>query len=154
MPDDLINKVINAPHQFGANWWDPDSKYSQWRRDFPYKSRNIRKLYCTDIDWVEWRRGKPVAIIETTRCHGKAPMDCLNNYLTRNNGFQPEVAFKIAKALEVPAYLVLIADPAPSQQDDFRNAVFYVAELIDIALFKKKGVYHGPDDYLNFLRLL
>lgn len=146
--------LTNTPHQFEAGFWDPDSKYSQWRRNYPFRSKQIRKLYCTDIDWVEWRGGRPVAIVETTRCGGKPVNDCAGAYMNRNNGFQAEVAFTVADKLKIPAYLVLIDDKSPGQDDDYSNTVFYVGRLETKHLLKKHGIYQGADAYLDFLRML
>ena len=66
-----------------------DLKYSLWRRiNFP-KLTNLRNCYTTDIDWLEWRNGKPVAVIECRRVIGGL-IDCnavVNHFKHLNNGF-------------------------------------------------------------------
>jgi hypothetical protein len=146
---------MSAPHRFGENWWQPDKKYSLFRRNYPYDKHEIRDMYCTDVDWVEWRNGRPVAILETTRCYGKPVRETMQDYLDRAKGFQCEVTFTVADALKVKAYLVLIDDPWPEAEDDYGNTTFYVCEIDTKDHLKALSIFNGPDDYINgFLRKL
>lgn len=150
-----------APHAYQMNWWDPDHKYSKWRRDYPYSKGN-RNLYCTDLDWVEWRNGQPKAFVETTRCFGKDPEECAYDYATRNKGFQADVVTRIAGRCMLKAYLVVIEDPAPHENDNYEKAKFHIYQIQKVEpgkfslLREHAGEFPlcGPDEYLRWLKLL
>ncbi len=138
----------NTPHKQTLSEFDRDEKYSKFRYDFPF-SQGRRDLYCTDIDWVEWRKGNPRAIVEVTRCFGKNQEEVADDYLHRNNGFQAEVAYRIAKRNIVKAYLVVIDDQYPFVNDDYESATFYIYELISIKKLKYWISYKGGREYFN-----
>lgn len=144
---------------------DRDLKYSRFRRYFPFKC-GYRNLYCTDLDWIEWRKGKQVAVVEVTRTLGKPVDEVLSNFINRNNGFQKEVLVTVADELDVPAYVTIISDPNQHEDPDYNDADFYVYRLIKLpdsdhwepdreCGVSIKGIYYGGEDYLkNFLSKL
>jgi hypothetical protein len=83
-----------------------DNKYSDWRRN-RYPDLEGDGAYCTDIDFIEWRDGKAVAVLELKRgTIGEA----INTILKLRYGFQGQVIATVAQALKVPAYIVAIED--------------------------------------------
>jgi len=106
-----------------------DGKYSAWRRHYFKDTLEIDGLFCTDIDWIEWRKGKPVAIIECRRAIGglKTAQAAINHVKGHNNGFQLEVLAKLAHDLKIDAYIVGIEDDANS--NDYSNARFVVEKI-------------------------
>jgi hypothetical protein len=108
-----------------------DEKYSKWRREIFPKITGSTSSYCTDIDWIEWRYGKPVAIIECRRAIGqlKTAEDAIEHFKKLNNGFQYEVLARLAYELGIPAYIVGIQDPAPCAED-YSGARFVVEEVV------------------------
>lgn len=150
----MAEKIVNGPHKRTLPEYDPDGKYSDWRYEYPI-SKGVRDLYCTDIDWVEWRGGKPRVFIETTRCFGRDPQEVAHNYLTRNKKFQADVITRIAGRCRIPAYLVVIEDPAPEENDNYINATFHVYRILKINpgefSLQKKGK-GSVDKYFEWLR--
>lgn len=134
---------MTKPHAYDEDFWFPDKKYSRFRRRRTYDYFEAsgakykgRQMYCLDIDWVEWRNGNPVAIIETTRCCKKTLRETYVAWLNRNNGLQCEAAYRIAQALGVRAYIVLIDDPlyhmdGAGDDDEYREAHFHVCLIVD-----------------------
>ncbi len=108
-----------------------DQKYSKWRRNIFPRKANLRTAYCTDIDWIEWRNGKPVAIIECRRAIGtlQNAEEAIEHFKSLNRGFQYEVLARLAYQLRIPAYIVGIQDKNP-QAEDYSDAVFVVEEVI------------------------
>jgi hypothetical protein len=108
-----------------------DSKYSLWRRiNFP-KLTNLRNCYTTDIDWLEWRNGKPIAIIECRRVIGGLS-DCnavVTHFKTLNNGFQLEAYARLAYELKIKAFVVAINDKNP-EVSDYSDSEFLITEII------------------------
>lgn len=101
-----------------------DNKYSDWRRN-RYPDLQNTTAYCSDIDFIEWRRGKPVAVLELKRCSiGEA----VTTLLEQRYGFQGEVIATVAHALKVPAYIVAIED---SERDSktYERASFTVVKM-------------------------
>ena len=101
-----------------------DNKYSEWRRNI-YPDLQGFKDYCTDIDFIEWRNGKAVAVLELKRCSiGEA----ITTVLQERYGFQGEVMATVAHALQVPAYIVAIED---SNRDSktYERATFTVVRM-------------------------
>lgn len=135
--------------------FDRDIKYSKWRRyNLP------RNCYCTDIDFLEWRNGKPKALIETRRAIGnlKTLEDVIKHFIKLNNGFQFEVYAHLSFKLDIPAYVVAIADSEP-YNDNYNNSLFLVYELVipktnyfifsEVKL-RKVGLM-GEPEYIKFL---
>lgn len=108
-----------------------DMKYSSWRRNNFPKLTSTTKCYTTDIDWLEWRNGKPVAVIECRRVIGelKTCEEVINHFRKLNNGFQLEVYARLAFELKIKAFVVAIDDKTPSE-DGFSNSKFLVKEII------------------------
>ena len=133
-----------------------DIKYSKWRR---YKLK--RWCYCTDIDWVEWRNGKPVDIIEGRRLIGnlKTFNDAIKHFIGLNNGFQLEVYARISHDMGIRAFFVAINDPHP-ENEEYNGATFKVVEiktpkywvkdltkitLVNIGTFDEKYIGKNPE---------
>ena len=140
-------KSVDAPKQTLSEF-DRDEKYSKFRYDFPASQGN-RSLYCTDIDWVEWRKGNHRAIVEITRCFGKDHEEVANDYLYRRKGFQAEVAYRTAKNNKVKAYLVVVDDPFPNDHDDYESAIFHIYQLMSIKKLKYWISYKGGREYYD-----
>ena len=108
-----------------------DEKYSDWRRS---RYPNIVKAtnhYCADVDWVEWRKGKPVAVIECRRAlYGKTLDDAVNSVYQLNNGFQIELLATVAKNLNVAGYIVAISDQNPEDRESYSKATFRVMQVV------------------------
>jgi len=104
---------------------DRDKKFSLWRRKYL-----PRESYATDIDWLEWRKGVPVAVIEMKRLIGtlQTPEDALKFFCENTNGFQLEVYCKIAFCLTIPAYFIAVADQYPDAED-YLMATFIVYKI-------------------------
>ena len=101
-----------------------DNKYSDWRRN-RYPDLEGTTAYCTDIDFIEWRRGKPVAVLELKRCSiGEA----ITTLLEQRYGFQGEVIATVANALQVPAYIVAI-DDAQRDSETYERATFTIVRM-------------------------
>ena len=83
-----------------------DNKYSDWRRN-RYPDLEGTTAYCTDIDFIEWRKGRAVAVLELKRC---SIDEVVNTLLELRYGFQGQVIATVAHALQVPAYIVAIED--------------------------------------------
>lgn len=101
-----------------------DNKYSDWRRN-RYPDLQNKSAYCSDIDFIEWRKGKPVAVLELKRCSiGEA----ITTLLEQRYEFQGEVIATVAHALRVPAYIVAIED---SERDSktYERATFTVVRM-------------------------
>lgn len=134
-----------------------DKKYSSWRRDYP-RTRRIRNLYCMDLDWLEWRRGRAVALIETSRTLGKTAKEVLRRFTDNNAGFQAEVLAYAAMKLEVPAFFVAIDDRNVGD-NDYAETTFTVTRIIPITpwpsgknnKFTVEAVarYEGGEAYFN-----
>lgn len=148
----------------GDKGYDHDKKYSYWRREvFPEKA-GTRSAYCTDIDWIEWRNGKPVAILECRRAMRglKTAQAAVNHIKTCNNGFQFEVIARMAYQLEIPAYLVGIEDPDLEGSKEYARGKFRVEEVVppnewpagrlDIGALETKLV--GEMDEATYVRFL
>jgi hypothetical protein len=142
-----------------------DVKYSQWRRSYP-NTKGIRNLYCTDIDWLEWRNGKPVALVEVSRTLGTSrPEEVVKRFTENNYGFQAEALAFVAMKLEVPAFLVVIDEPHSTSQTNYTSATFYVTKINPILPWPKGrgkkftdeplAVYTTEGSYFNdFISLL
>jgi hypothetical protein len=109
----------------------PDMKYSLWRRYIFPKIVDRRDCYTTDIDWLEWRKGKPVAIIECRRVIGslKNCKDVISHFRKLNNGFQLEAYARIAYELKIKAFVVAIDDKSESD-DSYKDAEFCVEQIV------------------------
>lgn len=106
-----------------------DEKYSDWRRSRFPELTGKRNCYCADIDWVEWRNGKPVALLECRRAlHGKSLGDAINTIIQLNNGFQLEMIACLSAGLNIPSYLVAIKDEDP-EGADYSKAEFLVVKI-------------------------
>lgn len=108
-----------------------DSKYSLWRRSIFPNIVGRRDCYCTDIDWMEWRRGRPAAVIECRRAIGSLLTceDVIKHFKQLNNSFQLEVYARMAHDLGIRAFIVAIKDESPENQD-YGQAEFLVEEII------------------------
>ncbi|WP_318459497.1 hypothetical protein [Photobacterium leiognathi] len=78
--------------------------YSQWHRTLGFS------YFGMDLDFVEVRDNKPVAIIESSEPTTKHPTAMGNDgvfarFLTETGGFQFEVAWWSAKWLDIPAFV-------------------------------------------------
>ena len=101
-----------------------DNKYSDWRRN-RYPDLQNKTAYCSDIDFIEWRKGKPVAVLELKRCSiGEA----ITTLLEQRYGFQGEVIATVAHALRVPAYIVAIED-SDRDSKTYERATFTVVRM-------------------------
>jgi hypothetical protein len=108
-----------------------DEKYSEWRRSTLPDLVKRRDCYCTDIDWLEWRKGKPVAIIECKRAMSKQTgKTAIQNLKTLTNGFQIEVLVTCGHKIGIPVYLVGILDGDKQEAKKYKNSKFYVEEAI------------------------
>jgi len=135
------------PHE--DQGYDRDLKYSRWRRN-----GLSRGCYTTDLDWLEWRHGRPVALIETRRNIGTlttAPK-ILEHFKTLNNGFQPDVYSTLAKKLGIPAYLVAIIDLAP-EQEGYADTTFVVHQIFSMTELRPVGVFNQAQ-YTKFIEEL
>ncbi|RMF28225.1 MAG: hypothetical protein D6759_16245 [Chloroflexi bacterium] len=84
----------------------------------------------TDVDWIEWRRGNPVAVIECRRAmHGDSAEDAIAHFKRLNRGFQFEVLCRLSFELRVPGYIVGIEDPDPDQHT-YQGARFVIEEVV------------------------
>lgn len=142
--------------KYKSGFYDPDQKYSMFRRNYPY-SLGDRIRYCADIDWIEWRDGKPVAAVETTRLKDRTWEECLRMFQTRNKGFQPELVKTIADRSHIRSFVVLIDDPRwRNRKEDFSvaytNTQFHVFELINYTQVAFMATCkNGHDYYRRFL---
>ncbi|HEX8378596.1 MAG TPA: hypothetical protein VF602_12325 [Pedobacter sp.] len=147
--------------------YDHDEKYSVWRRDIFPELSGVDWAYCTDIDWVEWRRGRPVAFIECRRAIGSLPTAeaVIKHFKTLNNGFQFEVLARVAKETGAKAYIVGIEDRS-IDSDDYSNARFVVEEVIPPKNYNEEGRINlndikvkrlpsmNQEQYVKFIRYL
>ena len=111
--------------------YDHDKKYSKWRREvFPAKAKRT-DAYCTDVDWIEWRNGKPVAILECRRAIGslKTAEEAIEHFKKLTNGFQFEVLARLAHDMGIGAYIIGMQDSSPDSTD-YSNARFIVEKVI------------------------
>jgi len=108
-----------------------DVKYSLWRRYVFPNIVNRRDCYTTDIDWLEWRKGKPVALIECRRVIGelKNCEDVISHFRNLNNGFQLEAYARIAYELKIKSFIVAINDKSESDPS-YKDAEFLVEQII------------------------
>lgn len=140
-----------------------DQKYSLWRRNIFPKIVNRRDCYCTDIDWIEWRGGKPAAVIECRRAIGSLSTceEVIDHFKKLNNSFQLEVYARMAYEMKIRGFIVAIRDDDPEGQD-FSKAEFLVEEIIppdrwpegrlDTRLIKMKMIgKFDQDGYSRFL---
>lgn len=120
--------------------YDRDNKYSKWRREIFPKLAKINWAYCTDIDWIEWRQGKPVAFIECRRAVGgiKTAEDAIEHVKKLNFGFQFEVLARLAKETGAKSYIVGIEDKS-IDSEDYSNARFVVEEILPPDQYNEKG---------------
>ena len=101
-----------------------DGKYSDWRRN-RYPDLQGDKHYCTDIDFIEWRDGEAVAVLELKRgTIGEA----LTTILKYRYGFQGEAMASFARAMKVPAYIVAIEDYERDSKT-YERASFTVVQM-------------------------
>lgn len=141
-----------------------DQKYSKWRRDIFPNIVKRRDCFCTDIDWLEWRKGKPIAVIECRRAIGtlKNCEDVIEHFKKLTNGFQLEVYARIAYELKIRAFIVAIKDNNPDNEE-YNNAEFLVEEIIpprpwpigrlknmDLIQLKRIGLFN-QEDYAKFI---
>lgn len=111
--------------------YDHDKKYSKWRREvFPHLA-NRTDAYCTDVDWIEWRNGRPVAILECRRAIGTLTTAeaAIEHFKTLTNGFQFEVLARLAHDIGIPGYIIGIQDGLPDSVDYFKSR-FIVEKVI------------------------
>lgn len=139
--------------KYKSAFWDPDKKQSMWRRNYPQWIGD-RTRYCADMDWIEWRRGKPVAAVETTRTKGR-PLDVVvEKFRTRNKGFQQELVYTMATGKEIRSFLVVIDDPNWQNRDEsfmvaYKHADFHVYEMINKSELLYMATCHGGHDYYH-----
>lgn len=101
-----------------------DGKYSDWRRN-RYPDLEGDGAYCTDIDFIEWRGGKPAAVLE---CKRGTIGQAVNTILQLRYGFQGQVIATVAHALSVPAYIVAIEDYERDSKT-YERASFTVVQM-------------------------
>lgn len=142
-----------------------DEKYSKWRRYKLPELVNNTNCYCMDLDWVEWRKGKPRALIECRRALGsKTPEQAIQDFVKKNNGFQYEVLAHMSYALKIPGYIVSIKDNSP-EANSYEKAEFLVEQVIppnpwpvgrvDINLIKRTPIGKMDEaSYANFINNL
>ena len=126
--------------------------YSKWRYDISTTPAGA-KLYCIDVDFIEWGFDSnvlyPAAVMEVTRCDmGKhIGEQYLESILNRFNSrdLQGRAARYVAKALsaqsgrEICAFINLFREDASE---------FWVYNLT-----REKGWWHAtPEEYTRFLR--
>jgi hypothetical protein len=145
--------------------YDHDRKYSEWRRCIFPKKAGIRNAYCTDIDWIEWRNGNPVAIIECRRAIGnlRTAEEAISHFKRLNYGFQYEVIAHLAQKLGIKAYIVGIEDPGTASKD-YSSGRFLVEEVIPPNPWPVSGavrqigtrsiVAMSEDEYVQFIKSL
>jgi hypothetical protein len=106
-----------------------DSKYSIWRREFYPKLANYYYHFALDLDWIEWRRGRPVALFETKRVlNGRNPMDVIASVWKYQEGLELEMLATFSKGMGIPAFIIAISDPDPLVAD-YHTATFYVVKV-------------------------
>lgn len=116
-------------------------EYSKWHRTLGYS------YFAMDIDYIEIRNNQPVAVIETSICTSSYP-NCdgkngvIDRFLQETGGFQFEVAYWVAKWLNVDAFIVCI-DP---------NDEKYSFEILNL----KNGEFNklSKSEYMLFLNQL
>lgn len=111
--------------------YDHDKKYSDYRRVSPLKDHNIRNLYCSDMDMVEWRNHEPAAITEITRTFGaKTKEEVFTDWCFREKGFQRELAQTMALRAQIPLFVVVIHDENPESQGYSDKTEFLVIQIL------------------------
>ncbi|CAB4184364.1 hypothetical protein UFOVP1573_6 [uncultured Caudovirales phage] len=101
-----------------------DGKYSDWRRN-RYPDLEGDRAYCTDIDFIEWRKGKAAAVLE---CKRGTIGEAITTILELRYGFQGQVIATVAHALRVPAYIVAIQD-FNKEGKGYERASFTVVQM-------------------------
>jgi len=87
-----------------------DLIYSLWHRSLGYS------YFAMDVDFIEIREDRPMALIEASLCTPSFPSctgqsGVFNRFLRETSGFQLEMAWWVARWLDVPAYVVCMNDP-------------------------------------------
>lgn len=88
--------------------------YSRWHRSLGFS------YFAMDIDTVEFRSGRPAAVVEASEVTAAYPMcdgpyGVFNRFLRETGGFQLEVAWWVAQRLGVVPY-VLCVDPTTAER--------------------------------------
>ena len=121
----MTDRVIHRKQGHGY-----DEKYSDWRRTrYPQLAKSTSH-YCADVDWIEWRKGRPVAVLECRRARlGRTLEDAVASVRLLNNGFQLELLATLAKHLGVPGYIVAISDQ-DAGSETYEGATFRVVQVV------------------------
>lgn len=155
--------------------YDHDPKYSNYRRYGPQSLCGIRKLYCFDIDWIEWRNHLPVGIVEVSRTFGAKAAEFVINawrkrhegrepteeqkralvakavydsWCTRNEGLQREGCQYIALKLGVPLYFVIVDDPEPNS-GSYEKAIFFVVRTDPAPFVHSDHWFNGKRGFVS-----
>jgi len=151
---------------YGDKGHGHDQKYSLWRREQFPKIAQRRDCYCSDLDWVEWRNGKPVALLECRRAIGtlKTAEAVIAHFTVLNNGFQLEMYARLSYELKIPAFLIAIED-RNLEKDDYADARFIVEKItppdnwpegrlnLKQIILTEMGIYN-QEEYAQFLASL
>ena len=114
--------------------------YNRWRFG---KTDNA----CIDIDSVEIKNDKVVAIIETTSFREKRAIDRSLRAVYKRIGFQLKIQMDIAEKLDVPLFLVI-------HSDDFSYfLVMHIVKGKDFLIVNTK-IECNEDEYIDFLNNL
>jgi hypothetical protein len=140
--------------KYQSEFYDPDKKQSMWRRNYPQWAFNDRTRYCADIDWIEWRKGKPVAAVETTRMKDRPLDKVVEMFRTRNKGFQQELVYTVASAYPIRSFIVIIEDPNWRDRDEdfrvcYKDTNFHVYEMLNNTDLRFMATCYGGEDYFK-----
>lgn len=116
-----------------------DLFYSAWHRTLGYG------YFAMDIDCIEIRNNHPVGVIETSLCtqwyrNCDGVKGVFNRFLQETGGFQIELAWWVAKWLDVPAFVVCLGDT---------DGKIHILSLVNGTL-----IIISEMKYLNFLNKL
>lgn len=118
--------------------------YSRWHRSLGYS------YFAMDIDYVEIRDNKPVAIIEASLCTESFP-ECdscngvFNRFLRETGGFQFDLVYWVSRWLKIPAFLVCMK---PLQNNNLNGKIHI------LSFSSGESVCVDIDGYKNFIENL
>lgn len=131
-----------------------EPEYSAWRRQFGDNPRR-RHCYVNNISWVEWRRGGPAAIIETTAVTGSAPTleAALGRWRNMQRGLQYDLIQHFAQAVGIHAYAVSWTGDLEHRGQDVRFRVWKLTanQQVEMTLEEYEAfIERLPDDTQSF----
>ncbi len=111
-------------------------EYSLWHRTLGFG------FYAMDIDSIEIRDGIPVALIEASICTSGYPScsgknGVFNRFLRETGGFQIELAWWVARWLEIPAFVTCIGDSSN--------------QISVLSLTNGQMINLSENEYINFI---